>query len=274
MSAPATGSILSLTELHSDCGPFRFVGEPTPKLNPLIVNDLSCIQNAGCFRRHGNISVYQNSFQEESIRLIQGMFEAAEPTLLKHPHNVCLKDTDGKDPDADYQTVPYSVRYHEACSSNTEIDPEDLVAIFEQSGLSGLANHEHLHRIAQLVSGRTLEPKPVTSLLSMYMHGDYVGLHSDVKWTTQLYKQAGRGEDDTGQLVDAHFTFSNEYVQHQAFLYQSGRHLSAMHYKPKRFGMSVLELPFLHMVTPLEAIPGQEAHARRYLLAVSFQPKY
>lgn len=241
--------------------------------NLLSLPFLKAIQNkelSRVFNTLGPHSLAVGAFSLGGKRQLLERFESTEKLLSSKVHEIGFEKEKHLDSNDDYVQSPYTVRYQEICLQNNEEPESERVIAFEDSKLSDLAYHPITRQIAEQISDKVVEREPKTVLLSMYKHGDYVGLHSDAKWIAHLYKSK---QSNSINSIDVHFSVSNAYVEHQALLFQVGPHLVTRGYRTADASLSVLQLPFFHQVTPLQGIFGQEDKARRWLLAVSFMEK-
>ena len=127
-------------------------------------------------------------------------------------------------------------------------------------GLVEMLGSASLHEFACAVSGFALEREPTMQLIR-YVAGDYVGPHND------HHPENANLRDG---YVDLQVTLTNEHVARQYLLYESGGTFNKLRNVGVASGVSVSMLPFWHQVTPLEAKPGHEAEAARWLLLASF----
>ena len=97
--------------------------------------------------------------------------------------------------------------------------------------------------------------------LIRYAAGDYVGPHNDHHPENANLRNG---------YVDLQITLTNEHVARQYLLYESGGFFNKLRKVGVASGVSVSMLPFWHQVTPLEAKPGHEDAAGRWLLLASF----
>jgi hypothetical protein len=127
-------------------------------------------------------------------------------------------------------------------------------------GLTQFLTSTSLQQFAETISGYQLLPKPGLQVIR-YQPGDYVGPHNDHHPEEDHLRHG---------YVDLQITLSNDDVARQYLLYEKDGYFNQSVNVGIPSGISVSHLPFWHQVTPLEARPGREATACRWLLLVSF----
>jgi hypothetical protein len=95
-----------------------------------------------------------------------------------------------------------------------------------------------------------------------YRPTDYVGPHNDHHPESEMLRHG---------YIDVHVTLTSDGVLHQYLIYEENGFLNHAINVGIRSGVSVSRLPYWHQVTPLEAKPGREHEARRWLLLVSWE---
>ena len=134
-------------------------------------------------------------------------------------------------------------------------------AAANEIGLREMMLSPSLHAFAQRVSGYELEDDPALQVIR-YSSGDYVGPHNDHHPEEPTLRNG---------YVDLQITLSNDAVARQYLLYEAGDgYFNSMNNIGIASAVSVSKLPFWHQVTPLEAKPGREKAAVRWLLLASF----
>ena len=132
-------------------------------------------------------------------------------------------------------------------------------------GLLPMLSSPSLAAFAATLSGLPLLPDPALQLIR-YRAGDYVGPHND-----HHPEHANLREG----YVDLQITLTSRGVARQYLLYEAGSgDFNRVNNIGIASGVSVSLLPFWHQVTPLEAKPGHEKDAIRWLLLVSFEIDY
>lgn len=160
-------------------------------------------------------------------------------------------------------TKNYSESLHKSLRNSTVLLNNPRSAAFKparETGLTAFLTSPSLQEFAERVSGFQLEPSPGMQVIC-YKPGDYVGPHND-HHPEESHLRNG--------YVDLQITLTNDHVERQYLVYESGGFFNRNVNIGISSGVSVSLLPFWHQVTPLIAKPGREAVARRWLLLVSF----
>ncbi|HVI89074.1 MAG TPA: hypothetical protein VM659_12265 [Dongiaceae bacterium] len=134
------------------------------------------------------------------------------------------------------------------------------MAVAREIGLIDLLSSESFIAFAEAVVGRKLDPKGGQQVLC-YGPGDYAGPHNDHHPEN---KRAAQG------YLDIHLSLANRAVQHQYLVYAKAGHFTEIVPVASLGGLTIYRLPFWHYTTPLTALPGKEAQARRWLLLGTF----
>lgn len=127
-------------------------------------------------------------------------------------------------------------------------------------GLFDLMRSDSLRRFAEIAVGRALKPQPGVQALC-YGAGDHVGPHTD------HYPELAEARDG---YVDVHLGFANIDVRRQILVYEKRGFLSEATDIALKAGIGIYRLPFWHYTTPLEAKPGRERTARRWVLLATY----
>jgi hypothetical protein len=127
----------------------------------------------------------------------------------------------------------------------------------EEVGLIAMLRSESFGRFAAALAGRPLRRKWGMQVLC-YAHGDYTGPHND------HHPEEPEARDG---YVDVHLTGA---VEHQWLVYARDGHFSEIRGVNTVGGVTAYRLPFWHYTTPLQARPGGEAEARRWVLLGTF----
>jgi hypothetical protein len=159
---------------------------------------------------------------------------------------------------ADYEEwLPKTARVMTAYLENRR---SKALAVAREIGLIDLLTSESFVAFAEQVAGRRLDRKGGQQVLC-YGPGDYAGPHNDHH---PQNARAARG------YLDIHLSLANRSVQHQYLVYAKGGHFTEIVPVHSLGGLTVYRLPFWHYTTPLTALPGKEAQARRWLLLGTF----
>ena len=132
--------------------------------------------------------------------------------------------------------------------------------VAQHLGLTTMLGSESLHRFAEQVSGFSLHGDPGLQIIR-YSTGDYIGPHNDHHPEDANLRKG---------FVDLQITFTNDAVDRQLFIYETKGFLNQPINVGIQSGVTVSYLPFWHQVTPLQAKPGMEEDAQRWLLLVSW----
>jgi hypothetical protein len=130
----------------------------------------------------------------------------------------------------------------------------------ETIGLIAMTGSDSYRRFVEVLAGRPLAPKFGRQVLC-YGPGDYAGPHTD-----------HHPEDPAAAsgYVDFHLTFAGPGVQRQYLIYARDGHFTEEVDVATAGGMSAYRLPFWHYTTPLQARPGRETTARRWVVLGTF----
>ena len=128
-------------------------------------------------------------------------------------------------------------------------------------GLAGMMMSKSFLAFAQAVTDPPLERNGWGQQVICYENGDYSGPHND---------HHPENESERHGFVDLHVMFSNDAVAGQLLVYEDRGYLSTAHDVSARGAIAIYRLPFWHYTTPLQAKPGREYDARRWLLLGSF----
>jgi hypothetical protein len=127
-------------------------------------------------------------------------------------------------------------------------------------GFIDLLTSESLAAFAENIAGRKLDRKNGQQALC-YGPGDYAGPHND------HHPENARA---AGGYLDLHLSLSSRAVDHQYLVYAKGGHFTEMLPVHGLGTLTIYRLPFWHYTTPLQAKPGQEAKARRWVLLATY----
>jgi hypothetical protein len=130
----------------------------------------------------------------------------------------------------------------------------------KQLGLIDLLSSQSLIAFAEAVLGRKLDPKGGQQVLR-YGPGDYSGPHTD---HTPEIGRAAKG------YLDVHLSLVSPAVAHQYLVYARSGHFTEMVPVAEGGCLTLYRLPFWHYTTPLQAKPGQESRAARWVLLGTF----
>jgi len=153
--------------------------------------------------------------------------------------------------------LPKSVRVRTAYFESKR---ERAYAAAESIGLTRMMRSDSFAAFASQLSGRRLRRRWGMQVLC-YGPGDYSGPHND------HHPEEPEARDG---YLDLHITLATEGVAHHALVYEQQGHLSAMANVNTLGGVTAYRLPFWHYTTPLQARPGAESAARRWLLLGTF----
>lgn len=128
-------------------------------------------------------------------------------------------------------------------------------------GLLQMLHSASLKRLAEGLSGRALCDERDVQLLC-YEHGDYMGPHNDHHPNVETAKDG---------FVDLQVSLCNGFVDHQWLVYERDGFLDEIVRVSDRSSVTCYRLPFWHYTTPLQARPGRQAQARRWILIASFR---
>ncbi len=127
-------------------------------------------------------------------------------------------------------------------------------------GLVDLLASDSLIAFSETVLGRKLDPKGGQQILR-YGSGDYSGPHTD---HTPQIKRAAKG------YLDFHLSLVSPGVAHQFLVYAKGGHFTEIVPVAETGCLTLYRLPFWHYTTPLQAKPGYERRAARWVLLGTF----
>jgi hypothetical protein len=127
-------------------------------------------------------------------------------------------------------------------------------------GLIDLLSSESFVAFAEAVAGRKLKRKGGQQVLC-YGPGDYAGPHNDHHPEDKGYEQG---------YLDIHLSLGSPAVAHQYLVYAKSGHFSEIVPVHGLGTLTVYRLPFWHLTTPLQAKPGRETDARRWVLLGTF----
>lgn len=130
----------------------------------------------------------------------------------------------------------------------------------ERIGLLRLMRSESFRAFAAALAGRALRTHWGVQVLA-YDPGDYAGPHNDHHPEDP---RAARG------YLDVHLTLSSPGVARQLLVWARAGHFTECVDVAQPAGITAYRLPFWHYTTPLEAKPGREAQARRWVLLGTF----
>ena len=130
----------------------------------------------------------------------------------------------------------------------------------EDLGLMAMLRSASFHAFVEALAGRRLDPICGQQLLC-YGAGDYAGPHTD---------HLPENPRARGGYVDVHLTFSHPDVAHHYLVHARGGHFSEIVDVNTAGGITAYRLPFWHYTTPLQAKPGREKTARRWVVLGSF----
>ena len=127
-------------------------------------------------------------------------------------------------------------------------------------GLVDLLKSESLALFAERIAGQRLDRRSGQQILC-YGPGDYAGPHNDHHPENS---RAAQG------YIDVHLTLASKAVDHQYLVYAKAGHFTEM-VKVSGLGfLTIYRLPFWHYTTPLQARPGLEAKARRWVMLATY----
>lgn len=130
----------------------------------------------------------------------------------------------------------------------------------ERIGLVRLMQSAGFRAFAAALAGRPLRAHWGMQVLA-YDPGDYAGPHNDHHPEDP---RAARG------YLDVHLTLSSPGVAQQLLVWAKAGHFTECVDVARRAGITAYRLPFWHYATPLQAKPGHEARARRWVLLGTF----
>jgi hypothetical protein len=131
----------------------------------------------------------------------------------------------------------------------------------ERIGLVAMTASDTWHRFAEMLAGRALDRRSGRQVLC-YGAGDYAGPHTD------HHPEDPRARDG---YIDMHLTLSGPGVAHQWLVYAEAGHFRHVLDVNTAGGITAYRLPFWHYTTPLQARPGRENTARRWVVLGTFR---
>ncbi len=155
------------------------------------------------------------------------------------------------------EVLPKTVRNLTVILNNSR---SPAYAVAERIGLVTMLGSSSLRKFAGVISGFSLDEVRGFQVVQ-YRTGDYVGPHNDHHPEDADLRQG---------YVDLHITLTNDAVENQLLIHESKGFFDQPINVGIRSGVSVSNLPFWHQVTPLQAKPGLEQRAQRWLLLVSW----
>ena len=156
------------------------------------------------------------------------------------------------------ELLPKTVRNQTVILNNSR---SPAYAAARRIGLTRMLGSESLHKFAEEISGFSLDHDPGFQVIQ-YRTGDYIGPHNDHHPEDANLREG---------YVDLQITLTNEAVERQLFMYEDNGYLNQTVNVGIRSGVSISILPFWHQVSPLEAKPGMEQRAQRWVLLVSWE---
>src|SRR5690349_12865869 len=126
--------------------------------------------------------------------------------------------------------------------------------------LIDLLSGESFIAFAEAIAGRKLKRKGGQQVLC-YGPGDYAGPHNDHHPEDAGYEKG---------YLDIHLSLGSPAVAHQYLVYAKSGHFSEIVPVHGLGTLTVYRLPFWHLTTPLQAKPGREKDARRWVLLGTF----
>ena len=135
------------------------------------------------------------------------------------------------------------------------------LAAAREVGLDAMMRSPSFRRFAQAVTSSNLRADQWGRQVICYETGDYSGPHND--------HHPEHAETRNG-FLDFHVMFANDAVAGQLLVYEQRGFLSESRDVSRAPAIAVYRLPFWHYTTPLQARPGREHSARRWLLLGSF----
>jgi hypothetical protein len=153
--------------------------------------------------------------------------------------------------------LPKTVRVK---SASLESKRAKSYARAKELGLIELLSSESFIAFAEAIAGRKLNRKGGQQVLC-YGQGDYAGPHNDHHPEDKGYEKG---------YLDIHLSLGSPVIAHQYLVYAKSGHFSEI-VPVHGFGtVTVYRLPFWHLTTPLQAKPGREKDARRWVLLGTF----
>lgn len=128
-------------------------------------------------------------------------------------------------------------------------------------GLEQMMTSASFQRAAQAATQSPLDSAVGGRQVICYQSGDYSGPHND---------HHPEDEGTCNGFVDLHLMFSNDAVAQQLLVYEERGYLSSAHDVSGAPSIAIYRLPFWHYTTPLQAKPGRETKAARWVLLSTF----
>jgi hypothetical protein len=155
------------------------------------------------------------------------------------------------------ETLPKTVRVWTAYFESRR---EAAWRAAEEIGLLALLRSQSFKLFAERLSGRALQDGWGEQVLC-YGPGDYSGPHND---------HHPEDADTRAGYLDLHVSLVSAAVQSHFLVYARAGHLTEMLDTARDGLVSAYRLPFWHYTTPLQARPGRESEARRWVLLGTF----
>jgi hypothetical protein len=130
----------------------------------------------------------------------------------------------------------------------------------EEIGLSAMLRSQSFRLFAERLAGRPLRPRWGIQALC-YGPGDYAGPHNDHHPQNAAARHG---------YLDLHLTLVGPAVAQQFLVYAVAGHFSRIEPAAVDGRLTAYRLPLWHYTTPLQARPGREAEARRWVLLGTF----
>jgi hypothetical protein len=127
-------------------------------------------------------------------------------------------------------------------------------------GLIDLLSSESFVAFAESIAGRKLNRRGGQQVLC-YGAGDYAGPHNDHHPEDKGYEKG---------YLDIHLSLGSPAIDHQYLVYAKSGHFSEIVPVHGLGTLTAYRLPFWHLTTPLQAKPGREKDARRWVLLGTF----
>jgi hypothetical protein len=127
-------------------------------------------------------------------------------------------------------------------------------------GLVAMLRSPAMKELASALAGRPLRPRWGIQVLC-YQPGDYFGPHNDHHPEEPAARKG---------YIDIHVSLPTPAVASQWLVYAERGHFTRMADVARLGTVSAYRLPFWHYTTPLQAKPGREAAARRWVLLATF----
>jgi len=154
--------------------------------------------------------------------------------------------------------LPKTVRVKTATLNSRKSQALDAA---REIGLDAMMMSKSFRDLAQKFTRHHLVDKTWDRQVICYETGDYSGPHND---------HHPENDESRNGFVDLHIMFSNSAVAQQLLVYERRGFLSVAQDVSQTPAISAYRLPFWHYTTPLQARPGAEERARRWLLLGTF----